>query len=70
VILYANRNCWLNVDTTSYAGDGLWIADYVSAGKPRIQAKWRFHQYTDDPVDTNVADFSSRAALKEWAQGA
>ena len=67
VILYANRNYWLNVDTTSYAGDGLWIADYVTAGKPRIQAKWRFHQYTDDPLDKNVADFASKAALRDWA---
>ncbi|MEW1604208.1 glycoside hydrolase family 25 protein [Streptomyces sp. NPDC093808] len=70
VILYCNRNFWLNVDTTSYAGDGLWIADYVTAGKPRIQAEWRFHQYTDDPLDKNVADFPSRPALKEWAEGA
>ncbi|MEV7017568.1 glycoside hydrolase family 25 protein [Streptomyces sp. NPDC093991] len=70
VILYCNRNFWLNVDTTSHAGDGLWIADYVTAGKPRIQAEWRFHQYTDDPLDKNVADFPSRSALKEWAGGA
>ncbi|MFD5232977.1 glycoside hydrolase family 25 protein [Streptomyces qaidamensis] len=70
VILYANRNFWLNVDTTSYAGDGLWIADYVSAGKPRIKAKWRFHQYTDDPLDKNVADFESKAALRSWAEDA
>jgi GH25 family lysozyme M1 (1,4-beta-N-acetylmuramidase) len=70
VILYANRNYWLNVDTTSYAGDGLWIADYVTAGKPRIQAKWRFHQYTDDPLDKNVADFESKTALREWATSA
>ncbi|PNV32620.1 muramidase [Streptomyces sp. DH-12] len=70
VILYCNRNFWLNVDTTSHAGDGLWIADYVTAGKPRIQAEWRFHQYTDDPLDKNVADFPSRPALKEWAEGA
>ncbi|MCX4905256.1 glycoside hydrolase family 25 protein [Streptomyces sp. NBC_00878] len=70
VILYANRNYWLNVDTTSYAGDGLWIADYVTAGKPRIQATWRFHQYTDDPLDKNVAEFSSKAALREWAGAA
>ncbi|MEU9783927.1 glycoside hydrolase family 25 protein [Streptomyces phaeochromogenes] len=67
VILYANRNYWLNVDTTSYAGDGLWIADYVTAGKPRIQAKWRFHQYTDDPLDKNVAQFDTLADLREWA---
>jgi GH25 family lysozyme M1 (1,4-beta-N-acetylmuramidase) len=70
VVLYCNRNYWLNVDTTSYAGDGLWIADYVTAGKPRIKAKWRFHQYTDDPLDKNVADFASKAALREWAENA
>ncbi|MFJ5999073.1 glycoside hydrolase family 25 protein [Streptomyces sp. NPDC092370] len=70
VVLYCNRHFWLNMDTTSFAGDGLWIADYVSAGKPRIKAKWRFHQYTDDPLDKNVADFGSRAALREWAENA
>jgi GH25 family lysozyme M1 (1,4-beta-N-acetylmuramidase) len=67
VVLYANRNFWLNIDTTSYAGDGLWIADYVTSGKPRIKADWRFHQYTDHPHDKNVADFASKAALREWA---
>ncbi|MEW2157461.1 GH25 family lysozyme [Streptomyces sp. NPDC007189] len=67
VILYTNRNYWLTVDTTSYAGDGLWIADYVTAGHPRIKAKWRFHQYTSTPHDKDVANFSSKAALKEWA---
>ncbi|MFC9961242.1 glycoside hydrolase family 25 protein [Streptomyces nigra] len=70
VVLYCNRHYWLNVDTTSYAGDGLWIADYVTAGRPRIQAKWRFHQYTDDPLDKNVANFSSKAALRDWAEDA
>ncbi|MEU7059902.1 GH25 family lysozyme [Streptomyces sp. NPDC046197] len=67
VILYCSRDYWLNKDNTSYAGDGLWIADYVTAGKPRIEAKWLFHQYTDEPRDTNVANFASRAALHEWA---
>ncbi|WP_394430234.1 glycoside hydrolase family 25 protein [Streptomyces sp. SGAir0957] len=67
VVLYCNRNFWLNIDTTSYAGDGLWIADYVTAGKPRIQADWRFHQHTDNPLDKNVADFASKTALREWA---
>ncbi|MEU8485543.1 MULTISPECIES: glycoside hydrolase family 25 protein [unclassified Streptomyces] len=67
VLLYTNRNFWLNVDTTSYAGDGLWIADYTTAGKPRIKAKWRFHQYTDSPHDKNVADFTSKGALRDWA---
>ncbi|MGQ4386074.1 GH25 family lysozyme [Streptomyces sp. SAS_270] len=70
VILYTNRNYWLTVDTTSYAGDGLWIADYVTAGKPRIKAKWLFHQYTDDPLDKDVADFATAVALREWAGNA
>ncbi|WDO06093.1 glycoside hydrolase family 25 protein [Streptomyces murinus] len=69
VVLYTNRDFWLNIDRTSYAGDGLWIADYVTAGKPRIKAKWRFHQYASQPLDKDLADFASKAALKEWAGG-
>ncbi|KPI00418.1 glycoside hydrolase family 25 [Actinobacteria bacterium OK074] len=69
VLLYSNRNFWLNIDNTSYAGDGLWIADYTTAGKPRIKAKWLFHQYTDEPLDKEVADFTSKAALQTWAAG-
>lgn len=65
--LYCNLDFWKNRDTTSFAGDALWIADYVTATKPRITAKWLFHQYTSTPVDTNVAAFASRAALKAWA---
>jgi len=70
VMLYCNREFWLNIDRTSYAGDGLWIADYVTAGKPRIKAKWRIHQYSSQPHDKDLADFASTAALKEWAGGA
>ncbi|MCZ0986805.1 GH25 family lysozyme [Streptomyces diastatochromogenes] len=69
VLLYANREYWLNVDVTSYAGDGLWIADYVSAGHPRIKAKWRIHQYSSEPHDKDVAAFADRDALREWAAG-
>ncbi len=60
----------LTVGRTSYAGDALWIADRVPAGKPRIKAKRRFHQYTGDPPDKNVADFSGGSSLKEWAEAA
>jgi GH25 family lysozyme M1 (1,4-beta-N-acetylmuramidase) len=67
VVLYTNRDFWLNVDTTSYAGDGLWVADYVTAGKPRIKAAWKFHQYTDRPLDKDVANFTSKGALRDWA---
>ncbi|MEU2439878.1 glycoside hydrolase family 25 protein [Streptomyces rubradiris] len=67
VVLYCNRHFWLNIDTTSYAGDGLWIADYVTKGKPRIKAKWRFHQYTSEPLDKNVARFADKDELRDWA---
>ncbi|MBO1336406.1 glycoside hydrolase family 25 protein [Streptomyces sp. VRA16 Mangrove soil] len=66
-LLYCNRDSWLHRDATSYAGDGLWIADYVTAGKPRIKAKWTFHQYTDHPHDKDVAAFDSESALRAWA---
>ncbi|MFB6991715.1 GH25 family lysozyme [Streptomyces sp. NPDC056230] len=69
VLLYCNRYFWLNHDTTSYAGDGLWIADYTTAGKPRIKAPWRIHQYIDQPLDKDVAAFSSRTAMRDWARG-
>ncbi|GGW74224.1 hydrolase [Streptomyces lucensis JCM 4490] len=67
VVLYCNRSFWLTVDTTSYAGDGLWIADYVRAGHPRIKAKWRFHQYSSEPHDKDVAAFADKAVLRKWA---
>lgn len=70
VVLYCNQNFWLHRDTTSFAGDGLWIADYVTAGKPRIKAKWLFHQYTSTPIDRNIGDFADRAALRKWAGAA
>lgn len=70
VILYCDRSVWTNVDTDSNAGDGLWIADYTTAGKPRIQAKWLFHQYADSPVDQDVASFATVADLQAWANPA
>ncbi|MFD7067147.1 GH25 family lysozyme [Streptomyces sp. NPDC059913] len=65
--LYCNYDYWTRRDTTSNAGDALWIADYVTAGRPRIKAAWTFHQYTDKPLDTNVATFKDKAALRAWA---
>lgn len=67
VILYADVNNWKNVDQNSNCGDGLWIADYVTAGQPRITAPWLFHQYTDTPLDKDVCSLSSRQALVDWA---
>ncbi|WP_405455201.1 glycoside hydrolase family 25 protein [Streptomyces sp. NBC_00101] len=68
-LLYCGRSFWREHDTTSYAGDGLWIADYVAPGEPRIEAPWRIHQYTDHPVDKNVAAFASAAEMRAWAGG-
>ncbi|MFD7994556.1 GH25 family lysozyme [Streptomyces mexicanus] len=65
--LYVNQYYWLHRDITSNAGDALWIADYVTAGKPRIKAEWLFHQHTDKPIDTNIGQFADRAALRAWA---
>ncbi|MEW2051685.1 GH25 family lysozyme [Streptomyces sp. NPDC005476] len=68
VILYCPTSYWKTRDTTSYCGDGLWIAEYgVGAGRPHIQADWLFHQYTSKPIDTSVGQFEDKAALKAWA---
>jgi hypothetical protein len=68
--LYCNRDFWLNHDTTSYAADALWIADYNGKpGSPGIKAHWLFHQYTSSPLDTNVGRFADRSALRTWATG-
>jgi GH25 family lysozyme M1 (1,4-beta-N-acetylmuramidase) len=66
--LYCNTDYWLHRDSTSYAGDFLWIADpNRPKGKPRIQAPWKFHQYSvTGGTDQNVADFPSWAALRTW----
>ncbi|MGE9696655.1 GH25 family lysozyme [Streptomyces sp. CH6] len=69
VLLYCNRDFWTNRDTTSFAADGLWIAEYNgSPGKPSIKAPWVIHQYTSTPVDTNVGNWASRAELRAWAR--
>jgi hypothetical protein len=67
--LYCNTNFWLNKDKSSNCGDFLWIAHYgVGQGKPGIKHDWLIHQYTDDPIDKNVARFESKAAMKAWAE--
>lgn len=74
VILYCDRSVWTGVDQTSYCGDGLWIADYTTAGQPRIQYKWTFHQYSDHASQGGDADVANPAMfpggmadLKRWA---
>ncbi|MCT9003524.1 glycoside hydrolase family 25 protein [Streptomyces rhizosphaerihabitans] len=69
VILYCNYDFWTNRETTSFAGDGLWIAHYNGKpGNPGIKASWRFHQYTSTPIDTNIGNFADKAALRTWAE--
>ncbi|MER5694965.1 glycoside hydrolase family 25 protein [Streptomyces mirabilis] len=65
--IYSDTSSWKNVDTNSNCGDFLWIADYTTAGQPRIKAKWLFHQYSDQPTDLDVANFATVADLTTWA---
>lgn len=69
VVLYCNRDFWLNRDHTSFTGDGLWIADPdAPAGHPRIDRSWLFHQYGESAgTDRNIGNFASKAALERWA---
>lgn len=71
VILYCNKDYWLNRDTTGYAGDGLWIATAgAPAGSPGIKAPWLIHQFsTAGNLDHDVAQFGSRAEMLAWAGG-
>jgi hypothetical protein len=68
VLLYCNLSYWKGRDSTSFVGDGLWIADPgAPAGQPRIQHAWTLHQYSDaGGTDRNVANFATRAALLTW----
>lgn len=71
VVLYCNRNYWLNYDRTSFVGDALWIAVY-GAADPGIQFDWRFWQYADHAgavsIDQNHARFPSKSALQVWSR--
>ena len=71
VLLYCNTSFWKGLDTTSFAGDGLWIATAgYDAGKPPVQSPWLLHQYsTAGGIDHDVAQFSSREAMRAWAAG-
>jgi GH25 family lysozyme M1 (1,4-beta-N-acetylmuramidase) len=70
VVLYCNRDFWLNRDHSSFCGDGLWIADPgVAAGHPRVEHAWLIHQYSETGgVDHDVANFADKAALQSWAR--
>jgi hypothetical protein len=65
--LYCNRDFWLNRDRTNFAGNFLWIADPdMAAGKPRVKAKWVFHQYSEAKgVDHDFCSLSA-GELRVW----
>lgn len=69
-VLYCNRDFWLHRDTTSFAGDGLWIADpSAPKGHPRVSADWVFHQYgSPGGLDRNYTPMTA-AQLRAWAAG-
>jgi len=69
--LYCNTEYWKNRDTSSFAGDGLWIATGgYAAGTPPIQSSWLIHQYsTAGSYDHDLAQFSTKAELIDWAGG-
>lgn len=70
VLLYCNVNWWRTVDTSSYYGDGLWIASYGSlSNRPAIETPWLFWQHSQTPIDQNIAAFKSKADLVAWAKG-
>jgi hypothetical protein len=71
VVLYCNLDFWKNRDTSSFAGDGLWIADpNAPKGQPRITAPFLIHQYSEtNGYDHDVALFDSRADMAAWAGG-
>ena len=68
--LYCNTYTWKHVDTTSYRGDFLHIAQY-SSSPPSIATPWKIWQYSDGggKLDHNKAGFASRADMKAWADG-
>jgi GH25 family lysozyme M1 (1,4-beta-N-acetylmuramidase) len=67
VLLYCNTDFWFHHDTTSYCADGLWIADYTAAGRPRIKHPWTLHQYADGPTCDRDVFNGSPTQLHSWA---
>lgn len=70
VLLYCNTSFWKGIDTTAFAGDGLWIATAgYAAGKPPITSGFVIHQYsTAGDYDHDVAMFASQDEMRAWAE--
>lgn len=68
VVLYCNKDYWLNRERGSQRADGLWIANYNGhPGEPGIKDPWWGHQFTSSPIDTSLLKFNSRAEARTWA---
>lgn len=67
--LYCNVDYWKNRDTTSFAGDALWIAHWDDTDPP-IEHPWVVHQFSEDGIDQNRARFDSKEQLLTWAGAA
>jgi GH25 family lysozyme M1 (1,4-beta-N-acetylmuramidase) len=64
--LYCNKDYWLDVDTSGYYQDFLWIATSgLLAGAPGIDAPWLFHQYAARTVDLDYCHLEPDA-LRAW----
>lgn len=70
VLLYCNTSFWKSIDTTSFAGDGLWIATAgYAAGKPPITSAFVIHQYsTAGDYGHDVAMFATQDDMRTWAE--
>ena len=67
--LYCNTSDWKSLDVGNHCGDFLWIADYNGTpGRVNVSYPWVIHQWKSAPVDTNVAKFTNRAAMRAWSR--
>lgn len=66
--LYCNLNFWGHIDSPSYCGDFLFIADPNHApGHPGISHTWAFDQYgITGSMDRDVANFPTKAAMQAY----
>lgn len=71
--LYCSTFFWKSVDTSSYYGDFLWIAEY-NVSSPNIKTRWTFWQFSKTGVsnvgeiDENRSIFHTRQELRSWAR--
>lgn len=70
VVLYCNRDFWLNRDASAFAGDGLWIADpSAPKGSPAIKSPWLIQQYAETGGMDRDYSHLTAAEFRAWAAG-